>query len=229
MPNQKFLKQYYKDKNIDYYKKLFNLSKNVSRVELPETEFNLKNGTKFPIAEMASNPLILNFYSFLIRSCNITNILEIGSFIGYSSIFLAKHSSKETRITSIEKYKIFYEIAKKNILKNKLNKKITLINNDANNELTKMTLKKKIKFDLVFLDGDKGNYLKFFKLIEKLIKKNTIIIVDNVYFQGDVINSKPKTEKGKGVNKFLNYIKKKNNFYISLLPAYDGILFLRRK
>jgi caffeoyl-CoA O-methyltransferase len=94
------------------------------------------------------------------------------------------------------------------------------------NVLKKLT---KIKFDLIFLDGDKGKYLKIFKIIEKNnIKKGSIIIVDNFFFHGDVLN-KTQSEKGAGVKNLGLYISKSKKYNVTLLPIYDGIALLKRK
>ena len=64
------------------------------------------------------------------------------------------------KVTTIEKFKKFYDLAKENIKKNNLEKKIELHNGDAFDVLNKLKNK---KYDFIFLDGDKGNYLRIFK------------------------------------------------------------------
>jgi predicted O-methyltransferase YrrM len=172
---------------------------------------------------MGSNPLFLSFINFLIKISKPKSVLEIGTFVGLFSTFLAKRNLK---VTTIEKFKEFFSIAEKNFKKNNVSKNITSLNGDANNILKKL----KKKFDLIFLDGDKGNYLSIFKIIEKNnLNKNSIIIVDDIFFHGDIINKKTITTKGTGVKKFLSYIKKNNKYYKTILPIYGGVLLLIKK
>ena len=82
-------------------------------------------------------------------------------------------------------------------------RKIKVLLGDAFDSLDKLKAK---KFDMVFLDGDKGNYLNILKKIEKNnLKKGSLIIVDNYFFHGDVVNKKQVTGKGEGVKKLLIY------------------------
>jgi predicted O-methyltransferase YrrM len=129
-------------------------------------------------------------------------------------------------VTTIEKFKKFYLIAKKNFKKNNISKNVQILNEDANNILDKLHK----KFDLIFLDGDKGSYLNIFKKIEKNnLKKNSAIIVDDIFFHGDILNKKTHSTKGLGVKNFLSYIKKNDKFYKTILPIYGGILLLIKK
>ena len=227
LTNHDFLKVNYKDKNFKYNKNLFNFLKKVNKIKFPKEEFSLKESKRHKIAEMATNPIILNFYKFLLNIHNPKNILEIGSFIGYSTLYFAKYSHKNSKITAIEKFSEFANICQKNFKKNKLHKKINLINDDANNALDKL-IKKKNHFDLVFLDGDKGKYKDLFLKVEKLISKKSLVIVDNIFFQGDLVNQKPRTSKGIGVKKFVNYVLKNRKYSLTVLPMYDGIALIKK-
>ena len=72
---------------------------------------------------------------------------------------MAKSTNQDYKVYTIEKFKEFLEIAKHNFKKNNLDKKIEIINGEAQEVLKKY---KNLKFDFIFLDGDKGNYLKIF-------------------------------------------------------------------
>tara|TARA_B100001250_G_C19803234_1_gene792075 strand:- start:443 stop:1162 length:720 start_codon:yes stop_codon:yes gene_type:complete len=227
LSNHDFLKKNFKSKKSKYNINLFNFLKKVNKIKFPKNEFSLKESKRHKIAEMATNPIILNFYKFLLNSFNPKRILEIGSFIGYSTLYFAKYSSKNARITTIEKFSEFSNICLYNFKRNKLNKKINLINQDASLALDKL-IKKKKKYDFVFLDGDKGKYKELFMKVEKLISKKSIVIVDNVFFQGDLINKNPLTVKGKGVKKFINYVTNNKKFSVNILPMYDGIALIKK-
>ena len=120
-------------------------------------------------------------------------ILEIGSFIGLSTMELSKNIKKNGKVFAIEKFEKFYNIAKKNFKINKLNKKINIILGDANEVLSSKIIKQ--KFDLVFIDGNKEKYKELFILCENKLTKNGIIIIDNIFNQGDALNRKTITKK----------------------------------
>jgi predicted O-methyltransferase YrrM len=223
LPNQKFYRNLNTVSKEKYEKNLYlkineilKLSKTINHNSFFKTK--LHNSV-----EMGSNPLFLNIVDFLINILKPKTVLEIGTFVGLFSTFLAK---KNLKVTTIEKFKTFYLIAKKNFKKNNISKNIQIFNGDANNILDKLNK----KFDLIFLDGDKSNYLNIFKKIEKNnLKKNSAIIVDDIFFHGDILNKKTHSNKGLGVKKFLSFIKKNDKFYKTILPIYGGILLLIKK
>ena len=120
--------------------------------------------------------------------------LEIGTLHGYSAILMAniilsgkdgdeyfddsEYDSRKTILVSVEMDQKLADIAKKNIENSKLSEKIQVINGDALEVIPKL----KSKFDLIFLDATKSEYLKYLRLIEKhsLLNRRAIVIADNV-------------------------------------------------
>ena len=120
--------------------------------------------------------------------------LEIGTLHGYSAILMAniilsgkggneyfddsEYDSRKTILVSVEKDQKLANIAKKNIENSKLSKKIQVINGDALEVIPKL----ESKFDLIFLDATKSEYLKYLRLVEKhsLLNKRAVVIADNV-------------------------------------------------
>jgi predicted O-methyltransferase YrrM len=120
--------------------------------------------------------------------------LEIGTLHGYSAILMAniilsgkggneyfddsEYHSRKTILVSVEKDQKLANIAKKNIQNSKLSEKIQVINGDALEVIPKL----KSKFDLIFLDATKSEYLKYLRLVEKhsLLNKRAVVIADNV-------------------------------------------------
>ena len=226
LSNQPFFIKEYKGNKQNYDNDLYKLISQNLKLTKPDQSFRLTKSKLHTIEEMASPPLTLNFYAFLAQLLNPKYVLEIGTFVGVSALNMAKYTPKSTKIITLEKFDQFKKIAEKNFKDNNFNKKIKILLGDAKETLLKL---KKRKFDLVFIDGDKGNYLPIFKIIEKNnIKKNSIIIVDNYFFHGDVVNKTPKTEKGKGVKRLINYIEKNNHYIKTIIPIYDGILLLKK-
>ncbi|WGH27577.1 MAG: class I SAM-dependent methyltransferase [Candidatus Shikimatogenerans bostrichidophilus] len=191
----KYLK---KIKNYKNYKKLKNI------------KINIKN--------MMSDNLQGRFLSFMSKIKNPKNILEIGTFLGYSTLCLSEGLKKNGLLITIEKNKNFIYYAKKNFKKTKYNKNIKILYGNA----LKIIPKLKKKFDIVFIDADKKNNLKYFKLIFKKLNKNGLIIIDNVLWKGKIINKKLDflTKKINYLNKKIKKYKNINNI---IIPIRDGL------
>jgi len=163
------------------------------------------------------------FLNMIIKNKNIKNVLEIGTANGYSTIWMAE-ALKETGglITTFEISIPSYKEASDNFLKFKLNKHInSLFYNFLEYDFEKQKTKNKKQklFDLIFIDGQKNRTLDFFNKAKKLIKKDSIIIVD------DVIKFKNKMPE------FYKYIEKQKEFYYVIIPidVDDGIMMITRK
>ncbi|MDH3004497.1 MAG: O-methyltransferase [Candidatus Shikimatogenerans sp. JK-2022] len=172
---------------------------------------------KFLNKKQMSNYLQGRILSFLSKIKNPKYILEIGTFIGYSSLCLAEGLKKKGKLITIEKNKKFIKYAKNNIKYTKYNKKIKILYGNALNIIKKI----KLKFDIIFIDADKKNYINYFNLIINKIKKYGLIIYDNVLWKGLVVKKK-KDKFTKIINNFNKYLKKKNINNI-ILPIRDGI------
>lgn len=223
LPNQLFYRSLFKGKREEYEKKLYFKIENVLNLNKNFYKNKFNESLRHTSKEMASNPLFLNFIRFLIETYKPKYALEIGTFIGIFSTIIAKTSIQ--KVHTIEKFPEFFKIAQKNFILNKVNGKIHQYLGDANIILKKINK----RFDLVFIDGDKGNYLNIFKIICKNnIKKNSIIIFDDIFFHGDILNKKFKTSKGKGIFDLLNVIKEDKKFTKTILPIYGGVLILKK-
>ena len=160
------------------------------------------------------------FLSIISKIIRPKKILEIGTFTGYSTLCLAEGLEKEGRIDTIDNN---YELKKiQNYFFNlsKLEDQINQFTCDAIEILPKL----KDKYDLIFLDADKKNYLNYLNLIVPLLSKKGILISDNVLWSGKVIsvnnNNDLETEVLKKFNKKLSNHK---NLETVLLPVRDGI------
>jgi predicted O-methyltransferase YrrM len=107
-------------------------------------------------------------------------ILEIGTLYGYSAILMGsmlpeEQEQNQDKVTTIEIDKKSSNIARKNVEHAALDKKVEVLCGDALNIIPKLNE----KFDMVFLDGTKEEYLKYLKLVEKNLKKGAVIVADN--------------------------------------------------
>lgn len=163
----------------------------------------------------------INFLTKYISENNVKNILEIGSAIGYSAIKMALVSDK-VKVTTIEKDNERYLMALKNIKEFDLEKRITLISGDA------LNVELEDKFDLIFIDAAKGQYIKFFEKYSKNLKKNGVIISDNLDFHGLVeqeerIASKNLRQLVNKIRNYIDFLKNNTEFTTKFYKIGDGI------
>ena len=168
---------------------------------------------------------VLNYMIFTARNIKARNILEIGTATGYSGLFLAQIANENSGfLTTMEIDEIRYGKAVENFKKLGLFEKNKMIFGDALEEIPK--LDKNVKYDFIFIDASKGQYLKFFEMSYELLNENGIIFIDNLMFRGLVAADKeeiPKRYKTivKRLKEFIEKLNKEYNFV--LLPFGDGV------
>lgn len=227
LPNQEFNRTCFQGDDDSFNKSLDQLLKKFSLCHDPLSHFDLVNTPMFTIDQMASIPTCLDFLTFLIRVCRCRNVLEIGSFIGLSAMWMAEALPEDGKVVTLEKFDHFADIARQNFERNGLNEKITLIEGDAF-EILKNDLGKN-SFDLVFVDGNKERYDEYIKLVGPLVSPKGIIVVDDILFHGDVLNDTPTTEKGMGAQRAMDLVLSWEDWHVTLLPLSNGMMLVTRK
>lgn len=132
------------------------------------------------------------------------NILEIGTAVGYSAINFCLELNENVNIKTIEIKEDMYNIAMNNISNMHLEEKIKVINDDATKFLP--TLDEDCKYDVVFIDAAKGQYLVFLENAIRLVKNGGVIIADNVLFKGRVLSDYNEHKHRTAVNRLRKYI-----------------------
>lgn len=127
---------------------------------------------------------------FLIHSNKPKNILEVGAAVGFSSILMSEYSHKDCKITTIEKMPGRIKKAKENIKFAGKEDKITLLEGDAADILKDLVADTNLKYDFMFMDAAKGQYINFLPDIMKLLQPGGLLISDNVLQDGDVAESR---------------------------------------
>ena len=209
------------DKNINIDHKLieyiFNHTSNLHPIQKELIKYNESLGH---IKRLQISILQANFLQFLIKSRKINNCLEVGTFTGYSTLSMALSLNKNGKIHTIDKDKEKNIIAKRFFKKAKVSKKIRTEISNGNDALTKL-IKNQKKYDLILIDADKENYINYFNKSLKLLKKNGLLIVDNILWKGEVTNDNAKDKLTQKIKNFNLYVKKsKITKYI--LPIGDG-------
>lgn len=169
----------------------------------------------------------INFLSEFVKLNKIKNILEIGSAIGYSAINMAL-ASDDVMITTIERDKDRYIEAVKNIKNAKLDNRVTLVLADA------LEFNTDEKFDLIFIDAAKSQYLKFFNKFSKNLNKRGYVVTDNIKFHGLAFSDKTKLSRnlrqliGKLEN-YIDFLSNNKEFKTRFFDIGDGIAISRRR
>lgn len=176
-------------------------------------------------AEINDIPIMMpdgiEFLVHYIETHPIKTILEIGTAIGYSAIKMAL-VSKDIHVTSIERDSTRFEEAKKNVKKFGLDKQITLILDDAMNVLPTET------YDLIFIDAAKSQYIKFFEQFSIYLKKDGVIVSDNLDFHGytkqvERIESRNLRQLIGKLRKYIEYLENNKEFHTDFYEVGDGI------
>lgn len=169
----------------------------------------------------------IEFICDFIKKNNVKRILEIGSAVGYSAIEFAKVSD-DIKVTTIE-IDIDRAIkAKQNFEDLGLSDRINLINANA------LQVEINDFFDLIFIDGPKAQYIKFFKKFSKNLAENGSIITDNLSFHGMVddlslTHNYSTIKLVKKIRKYIDFLEENSEFETKFYENGDGISVSRKK
>ncbi len=128
------------------------------------------------------------FMQLMIKITNVKKILEIGTFTGYSALSMALAMDTDGLITCLDKNKETSDTANNFFKKANVSNKIDLLIGSAVENLN-ILIKQNKSFDLIFIDADKENYIKYYDLAYQLLSTNGLILIDNVLWKGEVINN----------------------------------------
>ncbi|PCI06485.1 MAG: methyltransferase [Flavobacteriaceae bacterium] len=152
------------------------------------------------------------------------NILELGTYTGYSALCLAEGIQKEGVLHTIDKNEELYDLQQKYFQKSKFGHQIVQHLGDA----VKIIPTLDCKFDLVFIDADKPNYVNYFNLIIEKMNPGGVILSDNVLWTGKVIEPlNPKDVSTKILLEYNKLLKEDSRVETVLLPIRDGLTISR--
>ncbi len=163
---------------------------------------------------------ILSILSKLIRP---KRILEIGTYTGYGTICLAEGLTDDGKIITIDKNEEIIDFQNKYFEKSGYREKIIQLNGEALDIIETLS----DKFDIVFLDADKENYIEYYKSISKKLVKGGILISDNVLWSGKVLEEMSNDLETNILKRFNRLLKNDKKFETIIIPIRDGVSISR--
>ena len=175
---------------------------------------------------MASGHLQGRLLKMLVQMIRPKNILEIGTFSGYSAISLAEGLDNDGRLYTFEINDEMEDFTRPWIEGSEVADKIHFIIGDALQEAPKLG----ITFDLVFMDGDKRSYRDCYEMVMGILRPGGFILADNTLWDGHVVDhAYDHDHQTQGIETFNDYIAADDRVEQVILPLRDGLTLIRKK
>ena len=172
------------------------------------------------------NPIMLsgkiqgNFLAIISKLIKPFNVLEIGTYTGYSTLCIAEGLNPAGMIHTIDKNEELLQIQNKYFEKSGLRSQIKQYTGDALAIIPKL----KFDFDMVFLDANKENYVKYLELISPILKPGGVLLTDNVLWHGKILESSENQDRvTRLIDNFNKKIVEDKSLKTVMLPIRDGI------
>jgi len=215
-------------KNIEVTQDLLDYIYNHTQYLHPvQKDILVHNKTLGDIQRMQISEIQGLFLQLIIKINNVKNCLEIGTFTGFSALTMALALPNGGKIITLDHDEKIVRVAKNFFKKGNLDNKIETVISPALETLRKF-LEEEKKFDLIFIDADKGNYKNYYELSLNLINERALIIFDNVLWHGDVFKKTVTDKQTNIMREFNKYIKNDNRVEKVILPLGDGLTICRK-
>ena len=154
------------------------------------------------------------------------NILEVGTFSGYSAICLAEGLQEGGKLYTFEINDEMEDFTRPWIEESSVADKIDFRIGDANVEAPKLG----VMFDMAFVDGDKRTYIETYEMVMSVLKPGGYILADNTLWDGHVIDpAYDRDQQTQGIRKFNDFIAQDPRVEVVILPLRDGLTLIRKK
>ena len=165
------------------------------------------------------------FLAFISKLLQPQYILEIGTFTGFSAMCLAKGLQQNGELHTIELREEDANTALTNFSNSENEKQIHLHLGNALEIIPTL----QHRWDLVFIDADKTNYINYYELVLPMLSDNGVIIADNVLFHGQVVEQEIKGKNAIAINKFNEYVANDFRTEQVILSVRDGLMLIKKK
>ncbi|MDC1180947.1 class I SAM-dependent methyltransferase [Candidatus Pelagibacter ubique] len=207
------------NEKLEKYINNFSLKLNPIQQEIIEYNNTLGDVKRMQVATSQCH-----FLHLIIKTSNIKNVLEIGTFTGLSALSIALALPDDGKLIALDKNEETNKIAVSFFKKANLNNKIQTIVKPALDSLDEL---KNSKFDMVFIDADKMNYKEYYERSLKLLDKGGLIIVDNVLWHGEVADEDNLDKFTVNIRDFNTYVANDKRVEQIIVPLGDGMTVCR--
>ena len=194
----------------------------------PEGEYlyNLYRATNVETVnpQMASGHIQGRLLKMLVQMIKPKNILEIGTFTGYSAICMAEGLDEDGRLYTFDVNDELEDFTRKWIENSPIGNKICYKIGNALDEVPHMN----IKFDLIFIDGDKREYVEYYQMAMEHLNCGGWILADNTLWDGHVLEQDRHDAHTVSIRRFNKHIKDDPRAEKVILPLRDGLTIIRK-
>ena len=185
-------------------------------------------------AHVAEVPVIPHetvvFLKFLLGQIQPERILEIGAAIGFSSSVMATTIGENAHVTTIDRFDVMIEKAKKNYERLGLTDKVTLLEGQAADILPELSG----PYDFIFMDSAKSKYIEFLPECLRLLRKGGVLMVDDIFQGGTILLPDEESPRGKRaihrkLNEFLRVVMDHPDLTSTILPLGDGVILMTKE
>lgn len=185
-------------------------------------------------AHVAAVPVIPHetvvFLKFLLGQLQPERILEIGAAIGFSSSVMATTIGENAHVTTIDRFDVMIEKAKKNYERLGLTDKVTLLEGQAADILPELSG----PYDFIFMDSAKSKYIEFLPECLRLLRKGGVLMVDDIFQGGTILLPDEEIPRGKRaihrkLNEFLRVVMDHPDLTSTILPLGDGVILMTKE
>lgn len=214
-----------RNKNVWVTKKVNNyllkLSHKRIRAELLQ---DYKSIIQTPVGSYQTPLNQLEFISLLAQTNDAQKILEVGTFRGFTSLYLSLELGKKSQITTCELVDDNIKFAQELWSKYDIGKQITMLEGDALKSIKALSG----TYDLIYIDADKKQYPEYYVEAKRLCKKGGLILIDNMLWAGLVAEQKSGYSHATLLDTLNKKIYQDDNASVSMIPAWDGLLIIKR-
>ncbi len=169
--------------------------------------------------------------SILVRSINAKRALEIGVLGGYSGLWILS-GMKNGKLVGLEKSEKHARIANENFIRAGYGEDVNIIVCEALTSLNNMIKEHVQAFDFILIDADKKPYLHYFERAMELSHPGTIIYIDNMVWNGEIINSENESDDNAGIKRLYDHLEIEERVEATIIQTvgskgYDGFAVLR--
>ena len=194
----------------------------------PEHLYNLYRATNIELlhGRMASGHLQGRLLKMLVKMIRPNNILEIGTFAGYSAICLAEGLEEGGKVYTFEINDEQEDFTRPWIESSAMADRIEFIIGDAIEQAPRLG----VEFDMAFIDGDKRTYIESYEMVMQVLRQGGFILADNTLWDEHVIDPQyAKDAQTRGILQFNDHVAADDRVEKVILPLRDGLTLIRKK